>query len=262
MHCKRKLLLLTHGIPSLPGGDLFSYLAHKKALGTAETKWITYQLLMALNYLHNVKGVAHCDVKLENVVLATASPFPAIALADFGQASYIKKECTSMRGTVTYMAPEVLEGNRRMKGYDLTKADCWSTGVVVATLLLGQQVLSPSTMLVDIDIDGIHSHPFEPVDTHYEISSSAQVLSIFGETKCALGSERDVALCFAILNEAFVPGPLLAMGTWTQAQTFLQSLLDKDPAVRSSAEQALEKSWIEVSETFLAAMYHALCAFA
>lgn len=43
----------------MSGGDLFSYLVKNVQLSAAECKWIMYQLLLAVEYLHEIGNVAH-----------------------------------------------------------------------------------------------------------------------------------------------------------------------------------------------------------
>ncbi|CAJ0922215.1 unnamed protein product, partial [Mesorhabditis belari] len=52
------------------------------------TRFLSLQILSALRYLH-AKGIAHCDLKPENVLLSElSSNFPQTKLCDFGYARY------------------------------------------------------------------------------------------------------------------------------------------------------------------------------
>ncbi|KAG7363322.1 protein kinase domain containing protein [Nitzschia inconspicua] len=91
---------------------------------------VTRKILSALQFMH-LKGVAHRDVKLENIMV---DRFGEIKLIDFGLATKYQSETyanlTDTVGTLYSMAPQVLEGS----GYDF-KADMWSVGVVTYVLL-------------------------------------------------------------------------------------------------------------------------------
>jgi protein kinase D len=75
------------------------------------TKFLIVQILCALRYLHN-KGIAHCDLKPENVLLSDlVSNFPQTKLCDFGYARFIgdAQFRKTIVGTPAYLAPEVLQ---------------------------------------------------------------------------------------------------------------------------------------------------------
>ncbi|XP_028838008.1 serine/threonine-protein kinase D1 isoform X2 [Denticeps clupeoides] len=97
------------------------------------TKFLVTQILVALRHLH-FKNIVHCDLKPENVLLASAESFPQVKLCDFGFARIIGEKSfrRSVVGTPAYLAPEVL----RNKGYNRS-LDMWSVGVIVYVSLSG-----------------------------------------------------------------------------------------------------------------------------
>lgn len=121
------------------GGDLFLYLNESdtlKSLPEKECVLIIFQLLKALDYLHNVQLVIHRDIKLENILLKHSSPGSRIFLCDFGFAkrlTSLEQKSTSIKGTLGYTAPEIFD---QLKGYTF-KCDMWSLGVVSYSILTG-----------------------------------------------------------------------------------------------------------------------------
>ncbi|WWD08305.1 hypothetical protein V865_006416 [Kwoniella europaea PYCC6329] len=68
------------------GGDLWSYIDKHRQLQEDEVRWIGWQLISALKYLHEM-GIVHRDVRPENILLHTSCAYPRILLADFGTAT-------------------------------------------------------------------------------------------------------------------------------------------------------------------------------
>ncbi|KAK6470620.1 serine/threonine-protein kinase D2-like [Huso huso] len=97
------------------------------------TKFLITQILAALRNLH-FKNIVHCDLKPENVLLASADPFPQVKLCDFGFARIIGEKSfrRSVVGTPAYLAPEVLLN----QGYNRS-LDMWSVGVIMYVSLSG-----------------------------------------------------------------------------------------------------------------------------
>lgn len=127
------------------GGDLFSYLTSGLVLSLipeTETIIITFQLLKALDYLHNQLRVVHRDLKLENVLLTSPTPASKIVLCDFGIAKSLatNNRTHTIVGTVEYAAPEIFHNHTTTqasrKGYDF-KCDSWSLGVMIHIMLSG-----------------------------------------------------------------------------------------------------------------------------
>jgi serine/threonine protein kinase len=91
---------------------------------------IVVQMAQALAHCH-AKGVAHGDVKPENIALADDSL--RVKLIDFGHGAKIGAPCHGFRGTMPFMAPEVLSGGQ----YEPASTDIWSTGVTMLEMLCG-----------------------------------------------------------------------------------------------------------------------------
>ena len=67
------------------GGDLFDEIERQGGiLPETKARKVAAQLLEALRYLHDEAHIAHCDIKLANVLFDTADPDSNIKLIDFG----------------------------------------------------------------------------------------------------------------------------------------------------------------------------------
>jgi ribosomal protein S6 kinase alpha-5 len=90
------------------------------------------ETILALEHLHKL-GIIHHDVKLENILLDLEGH---VVLSDVGISKIFppheKHQAYSGCGTVTYMAPEVVE--ECAGGYDMA-IDWWSLGIVTYELL-------------------------------------------------------------------------------------------------------------------------------
>ncbi|MBN3326531.1 KPCD3 kinase, partial [Atractosteus spatula] len=116
-------------------GDMLEMIlsSEKGRLPERTARFLVTQILEALRYLH-FKNVAHCDLKPENVLLASPDPFPQVKLCDFGFARIIGEKSfrRSVVGTPAYLAPEVLGAH----GYNRA-LDMWAVGVVLYVSLSG-----------------------------------------------------------------------------------------------------------------------------
>lgn len=152
------------------GGDLFSYiksfkqdalgadsddiltLAQSNCLTLAQVCCFVKQVAKGLLYMHDF-GIAHCDIKLENILLDYVNPDEEdvcnpgfhgsnqgniiLKLSDFGKSSVVRT-CVDAeeqlysgppQGSEHFMAPEEFKVGA---SYKLTKKDCWAFGVLVA----------------------------------------------------------------------------------------------------------------------------------
>jgi len=87
------------------------------------------QLFQAINHCH-AQNIVHRDIKPDNIMITNDD---SVRLIDFGlsKASKKGKQLKTVAGTPYYMSPEVLDG-----AYS-KKADIWSLGVILYTLVSG-----------------------------------------------------------------------------------------------------------------------------
>jgi serine/threonine protein kinase len=91
------------------------------------------QLLNGIDFMHS-KGIAHMDLKLENLMINLDSKI--LKIIDFGDARIfnnngkICKEC-GIYGTYEFMAPEIFKNAE----YNPEKVDIWGLGIILYELL-------------------------------------------------------------------------------------------------------------------------------
>lgn len=125
------------------GGELFNKVAKGRLKEDAARKYFQ-QLINAVDFCHS-RGVYHRDLKPENLLLDDDEN---LKISDFGLSALVESKhqdglLHTTCGTPAYVAPEVI--NRR--GYDGTKADIWSCGVVLYVLLAGYLPFQDSNLM-------------------------------------------------------------------------------------------------------------------
>ncbi|KAJ2550661.1 hypothetical protein EV175_003985 [Coemansia sp. RSA 1933] len=206
-------------MPLLRGGDLFDYIFDRERLDEDEARFVVYQVLLALKYLHDA-NIAHRDLKPENTLLVNKStPYGQVMLTDFGMAKAAGQQelMKTMCGTFQYIAPEMISsgvkpGQTLEVGYT-TAVDCWSLGVMTYAMVSG--------ML-----------PFSDDDGNPQILFS-QILS---------GHVDFSADCWSTVISA-------------ECRAFVRALLRVDPAKRMTVDGAFKHPWIAAKESVLARMY-------
>lgn len=131
------------------GGELFDQVIDRgtNAMPEDVARGFMRELLAGVNHCHE-HGVAHRDLKLENVLLTREG---TVKVIDFGLSHVYKRDAngnfdrstrlTDMCGSKSYAAPEVLNG----RGYDGFAADVWSLGVSLFAMLSGFFPLDEAT---------------------------------------------------------------------------------------------------------------------
>ena len=113
-------------------GELFNYLVEKRRIQNREALQFFQQIVSGIEYCHRHR-ICHRDLKLENILLDENHN---IKIADFGMASLsvpntmLKTFC----GSPHYASPEVVSN----EPYNGMKADIWSCGVILYSLLTGK----------------------------------------------------------------------------------------------------------------------------
>ena len=126
----------------VPGRTLRDLLHERTRLGPREALDIIEGVLSGLAAAH-AAGIAHRDVKPENVLLG---PAQSVKVADFGLARLLSDVTHTksglLIGTAAYLAPEQVAGGRA----DF-RTDVYQTGIMLFELLTGHQPFTGDTPL-------------------------------------------------------------------------------------------------------------------
>ena len=112
-----------------PNNTLNELMNNRETLSEIEVKHYGYELLLAMEYLHN-RDIIHRDIKLGNVLLSEKME---VKLCDFGLAIENNNEFNhTLCGTPNYMAPEIF-AHKNGCNYSV-KIDIWSFGIILYAL--------------------------------------------------------------------------------------------------------------------------------
>mmetsp|Transcript_37342 Transcript_37342/g.123186 ORF Transcript_37342/g.123186 Transcript_37342/m.123186 type:complete len:345 (-) Transcript_37342:203-1237(-) len=195
------------------GGELFDRLIDSGCLSERAARPFARNIAEALRHCLS-RGIAHRDVKLENVMLSAEDP-SALKLIDFGLACTVPLapdgslkpvllyDCV---GSKSYMAPELFFASA---GYHAPPVDCWAYGVLVFSLLAG-------------------FFPFEEATA-----------SDWRYAKLAQSVANGVGPCDAIFRMYNRSCPFSPA-----AREFCDALLTIDATARATIEQCLNHTWL------------------
>ena len=111
------------------GGDLGEVVAQSGGLPEDRARHYFRHIMNAVSYIHEL-GVAHRDIKLENILVTSDDE---AKLTDFGLCKQQTDDAPMFTacGTIVYAAPEIIS----QKPYDGMKADVWSAGVLLYSMV-------------------------------------------------------------------------------------------------------------------------------
>ncbi|GMH37730.1 hypothetical protein BSKO_05603 [Bryopsis sp. KO-2023] len=119
-----------------PNESLWQFVRQKAngVLDETLSRWFFQQVIIAVHFCHSSNHWLK-NIRLENVLLKEGALLPIVKLWGFvydGDSG--GKDARSHDAVLDYLAPECVEGD---EGYDLFKADIWSCGVLLFTMLCG-----------------------------------------------------------------------------------------------------------------------------
>ena len=146
----------------MDGIQLDDYLKQNGAMPFEQAIDITCQVLMGLGVAHSM-GVIHRDIKPANIMVLNNTQKTGIRVYDFGIATVLddapgdlmRTQVGSIRGTPSYMAPELFSGEVRA----CPATDIYAVGLMLYECLIGT-VAVMGTSLIQISYKQMH----EPLD--------------------------------------------------------------------------------------------------
>ncbi|CAA6665341.1 unnamed protein product [Spirodela intermedia] len=117
----------------VPGGDLSEEIKRSGPLDEPAVRGYTRGILSGPAYLHSA-GIAHCDVKGENILLLGSGGDATVKIADLGCARWVDGGDEAISGTPLYMPPEVARGEQQGAA-----ADIWALGCTVVEMMTGKR---------------------------------------------------------------------------------------------------------------------------
>ncbi|KAA6391415.1 MAG: putative Calcium/calmodulin-dependent protein kinase type 1 [Streblomastix strix] len=115
------------------GGQLLDKIIDRGSYSERDASQLMLSIFQAIKYMHD-RGIAHRDLKPQNILYENDSPLSPIKVSDFGLSKVVDEVqmMTTCCGSPYYVAPEVLS----RKGYG-AECDLWSLGVIMFVLLCG-----------------------------------------------------------------------------------------------------------------------------
>ena len=122
----------------MAGGDLLHYINSTPLLSDELARALFCGLMEGIHFCHQI-GIHHRDLKLENLMLTSQEERTmSLKIADFGLSdlqTLPSNLSATFCGSPLYAAPELMTAGAAPDGYDASKSDVWSCGVILYALL-------------------------------------------------------------------------------------------------------------------------------
>lgn len=180
----RTVLVCEH----LDGGSVGHNLRESGSPSVQEVILFARGLMRTVDELHSVE-VIHRDIKPENIILRDGD-WGRPVLIDFGLSRGLVDETFTAYparvGTVAYMSPEQLRGEKARKASDI-----WACGVLLYTLLAGKHpyIVTTDGLLIDDLADLVVGAP-RPMPEHVPVELEALVTRMLADHEYQRGSAR------------------------------------------------------------------------
>ena len=168
--CERGEFSISIYLEYISGGSIGSYLREHGRFEECVVKSLTRQISSGLAYLHD-KEILHRDLKADNILLELDG---TCKISGFGISKktddiYGHDWTKSMRGSIFWMAPEVIQGQCYT-----AKADIWSLGCIALQMFAGLRPWSQEQTTAAVFMLGsLGQTPPIPDDVSMNISPAA-----------------------------------------------------------------------------------------
>eukprot|EP00873_Tetraselmis_striata_P017062 jgi/Tetstr1/437326/TSEL_002810.t1 len=134
LHAPQRVYMVTE---FCDGGELVDRVSHLNPMSEGTASRIVRQLCEALVHLHD-QGVAHMDLKPENIVFKTKHAESPIKLIDFSLATFFTCR-PSPAATPEFVAPEIVRDPHGVSENGVGgEVDMWAVGILLYFLLSGR----------------------------------------------------------------------------------------------------------------------------
>ncbi|KDQ24645.1 hypothetical protein PLEOSDRAFT_33228 [Pleurotus ostreatus PC15] len=211
-------------------------------------KRVVKQVLLGLEYLHNVCGIVHTDLKHDNILfrpLDLAGQDLVAVIADVGHSHWKNRHFQELVQPDALRAPEVILGH--LWG---PPADIWNLGCLVTELLIGFWLFEPNkTDLWGYEEDHL-ARMTEALDLHFEttmLANSAHRDKYF-KADGKLAIVPNISIISFNIHDRILLQSFSELGDDTpRAEEFLRRCLQLAPDKRATATELINDPWLAIA---------------